>query len=340
MNILLILLAMFLACLFSGRTLLRCLLGKRELPLISIHIGYAYLLVFSYLFDMILRAAYLSAYVTMLLPVVIYGVLAVMRRPDARPPTPINVDLVGRTRGFGYPLAAIILVTAIATWPYILCGWGHYWHSGNEDIEDGLHGRDAYLDGKIFDKQNFIGKAFAFRGQMAYDFAKRTGTLRREPNSYREAFAGDEFRLQYSSLAFWSALFRARDGIDILLIQSILDILLMLIGIYYLCRRSFCMTAPVATMAGVASVLGCFYFTTFLAGHVGSLIYGALAPVLLHLVIADDNNELLPKAKFPSLSVILVAMAFSYPHPLAIIAPSLLYYKLWHTKSIRTHTLR
>jgi hypothetical protein len=332
MKVLLILSAMLLLCGLYGK-LITVLVSRSARPLvIGLQIGYAYLLVFFYGFYAVLRSAPVAVYCTLLAPALAVAIAELWRLTRyRRPPTAKVHSLSPRMKGDNLPLlVGGILVIAFAIWPYLLCGWGNYWQSGNYDIEDGLNGRDAYLKGLIFERDFDIGTVNSDRSW--YDFAKTTGTLARygnKTNSYKEIYAGDGFRLQYSSLAFWSVVFREPHGMDIFLQQALTNLLLMYAGIYFLSRRVFLMSGLASGVAAAVSVLSGFYLATFFAGHEGSLMYGSLSPAFLYLALAKPAEKLPTLATAVYLVLILAAIGFSYPQPLAILLPPVVLYRLW-----------
>ncbi len=327
MKILIILSVMLVLCFLYGK-LIAVLISRKVQPReILLQIGYAYFLVFFYLFYVALHSAYGAAYTTLLAPILAVGVARFWTHlrqplravPDFNPPA--------RRGNLPCLLSASILVAAFAIWPYLLCGWGNYWQAGIEDLEDGLNGRDAYLNGQVFDTQHDRGKILGDRSQA--DFEKITNTPSGQDDSYRARFAGDMFRFQYSSLALWSALFHEPFDMDILIEQELLDLLLMCAGVYFLCRCTFLMSPAAAAAAAGASVLSTFYLTTFFVGHIGSLMYGALAGAWMLLVIGNPAAKLGARATLAFCALITAAIGFSYPHPLAILAPPVLMYRLW-----------
>lgn len=345
MKILLILAAMYLICDLSGRLIANLISGRgRRLP-IAPQVGYAYTLIGFYGFYMIFKSATTAAWMTLALPVIANGVwliVRVIRRQPLLVAASESKDVYrDHRKDILYPLIASVLVVGFAAWPYVLCGWGNYWHSGNEDIEDGLNGRDAYLDGTIFDSTQ---KGRSLPGSREQSSTKSKGDPSRgdllramnalpkrlpQEMSANESFASGVIPLQYSSLAFWSVVFGDRHGLDIFLEQGLTDLLLMMVGVYYLSRDAFWMSSTASAFAGGASVLTTFYLGTYFAGHGGSMMYGALIPALLYLVLAKAPSHLsLPQVSTYS-AIILGAICLSYPFPLPLVLPAALGYRFW-----------
>lgn len=146
----------------------------------------------------------------------------------------------------------------LAAWSYLLIGEGHYFHSGNEDFFDGINGGSAYLTNPL--------------------------------DLLHDDFKGP-VRLQYSSQAFWR-LFLNVGSMDAFLIQSILNLLLTALGVYWLARYVFWGNHKAAIWIAFSSVAANFYFTTYLAGHIGSMMYGSVAPALLGVFLLWSRKQL------------------------------------------------
>lgn len=336
MKIILILLGMLLTCGLSGALLIFAFRANENLKKLTLPIGYAYTLIAFYVFYMQFNSAVTATLLAAALPFFLASVSLLTRGLKLRTGAGVvtqssSGEAIGTLRGLAYPVAASLAVVLLAAWPYLLAGWGSYWHSGNYDMEDGLNGRDAYVNNLIVDARPFdMGEIIGDKSW--YDFAKVTGTLAKkahEAESYKEWYAGDGFRLQYSSLAFWSVLFDEQQGIDVLLVQALLNLILMAVGIFYLSRHAFSMTPVASAVASVISVTSTFYLATFFAGHVGSLMYGALIPALLYLVLVKDDAHLSIWHKLFFGGLVVGAIAFAYPHPLVILGLPLLTYWLF-----------
>ncbi len=333
MKIVLILIAMLLTCGLFGRVLIFVFHANEYFKKLVLPIGYAYTLIAFYVLYMQFNSVTVAILFTVALPFSLLVVLLLGRRLKlskitGTTVTPFSGQITDTRNNLAYLLMIGFIVFLLAAWPYLLSGWGNYWHSGNYDMEDGLNGRDAYINSLIVDDSSFdMGEIIGDKSWV--DFAKVTGTLAKkahEAESYKDWYAGDGFRLQYSSLAFWSVFFDEKHGIDILLVQALLNLILMAVGIFYLSRQAFFMTPFASAVASVISVTNSFYITTFFAGHIGSLMYGALIPALLFLfLVKDDTHPTIGYRLFFG-GLILVAIAFTYPHPLIILGVPLLTY--------------
>lgn len=333
MKIILILLGMLLTCGLSGALLIYAFRANENLRRLSLHIGYAYTLVAFYLFYMQLNSAFTATALTVALPLFLAALTLLVRGLKLRPATGVVVQppsgaVAGARSELAYLVSASAVVVLLAAWPYLLLGWGTYWHSGNEDMEDDLNGRDAYVYNLIADGRP-VTMGEIFGDQSWYDFRKVVKTLpekARSADTYRDWYAGDQNRLHYGSLAFWSELFSERHGMDMLLLQAVLKLILMTVGIFYLSRYAFAMTPITSAVASGVSSGNAFYMISFFAGHAGSLLYGALIPAFLYLVLVKDDgrHSIFHKLAFGGL--IAGAILFSYPHPLTIIGLPLLIY--------------
>lgn len=342
MKILGYLFAMLATCGLSGILLLIFLRCENEIRKLCFPIGYAYTLIAFYSFYMVLGSADAACILTVLFPLLCGALALVIHKKNLtendRPRFQFRhfISYI-KCPDLQNSLYISLIVLVISSWPYLLSGIGNYWHSGNYDMEDGLNGRDAYLNNLILESNNFdLGNVIGDKSW--YDFAKVTGTLAKKAkavDSYREWYAGDGFRLQYSSLAFWSVLLDLRHGLDVFLIQAILNLIVMTVGIYYLCRFTFCMMPQEAALAAGASVLSSFYLTTYFAGHEGSLIYGSLIPALLSLTLPSSEKKDNPFKRVLLIAIILLAILFAYPHPLVLIMFPILFHNLMGSMSVK-----
>lgn len=341
MKIILVLLGMLLTCGLSGALLIYAFRASENLKKLSLHIGYAYTLVAFYLFYMQLNSAFTATALTVALPTLLAALTLLVSRLRHRPTTgvvaqPPSGAVAGARSELAYIVAASAVAVLLAAWPYLLSGWGSYWHAGNYDIEDALWGRDAYINNQIIDTRP-LNMGEYFHDKSWYDFMKTTNTLPRlgKMETYGDAFAGDQTRFQYSSLAFWAVLFNERHGMDMFIVQAILNLILMGVGVFHLSRQAFSMTPAASAMASVISVNSSFYLTTFFAGHEGSLMYGSLIPALLFLALTKADTHRAMAYKLISGGLITGAIAFTYPHPLAIIVLPVMAYWLFSLESFR-----
>jgi hypothetical protein len=362
MKIILILLGMLLVCGLSGVLLIFAFRANGNLKKLALHIGYAYTLVAFYLFYMQFNSAVTAVIFTLAFPLLLAAVSLLARRLRLRFGTGVALQTtsgggVGAGSEFFYPLVVSLVVVLLAAWPYLFSGFGNYWHSANEDIEDGLSGRDSYVNNLIADTPPItIGKIIGIKswndfGEVSAPAVKKrdypanqylgevpTPLPKKEyqTSQYKEWYAEGVFRFQYSSLAFWSVLFDERHGVDAFLLQELLCLILMTAGIFFLSRQAFSMAPVASALAAGMSTGSSFYMTSYFAGHEGSLIYGALAPALFFLTLVKDDARRSITGELVFGALITGAIVFSYPHPLALIAAPLFLYWFFCLESVRS----
>ncbi len=181
-----------------------------------------------------------------------------------------------------YLIVVLVLIFILSSWQYVAVGEGHYYHSGNEDFFDGINGGVAYLNNMPLNS-------------MPQDF------------SY-------DWPLQYSSQAFWRILLGV-GGVDGFLIQAILNLFLISIGVFWLAKYVFNANHRTALWISFWSVAANFYLTTFLNGHIGSLIYASMAPVLLGIIILWGRKELSSYWLIIA-ALLLYSIHITYPGPI------------------------
>lgn len=223
--------------------------------------------------------------------------------------------------------ALALLVVAFAAGPYLYSGWGGHWLAGTPDIEDALNGRDAYVKW-LFHTHPAVDLSEVTGDATRKSFEEATGVdlLRKKGGLYSQWFAEDEFRFQYSSVAFWSDVLLAPTRLDALIIQALLNLLLMAQGVYWLARLRFGMSSRGAFTAAGFSVLGNFYLATYFNGHEGSMMYGAFAPFVLLLVIKWIEEAKGSMPLWAALGLLLYTLANTYPQPLAFLLPPIVLY--------------
>lgn len=182
-------------------------------------------------------------------------------------------------------------IVIVSSWQYFLIGEGNYFHSGNEDFFDGITGGNTYLSNTPISK-------------MLHDF--KIG-----------------WPIQYSSQTFWRILL-GLNGVDTFLIQSIINLILTSLGVYWLVLSVFKGSMKIALLSAFWSVAANFYMTTYLNGHIGSMMYGSVAPVFIGLLILWIRKEI-EFYWFFLVLVILVFLHFTYPGPIYfLIIPAVL----------------
>ncbi|MCX6175449.1 MAG: hypothetical protein NTZ27_11910 [Ignavibacteriales bacterium] len=151
-------------------------------------------------------------------------------------------------------LLILFSIFILSSWQYIIIGEGHYYHSGNEDYFDGVYGGDLYYN-------NVPTK---------YIFNDLAGSV----------FYTAVIKYQYCSQAFWRTLI-GLGGLDGFVLQEIFCLLLTSIGVFWLSKNVFEIKKSVALWITFWSVSASFYFSTFMTGHIGSIMYVSVIPVFL-----------------------------------------------------------
>lgn len=166
-----------------------------------------------------------------------------------------------------------------------------YWHSGNGDIFDGLHGAlSILLDQK--DGITIMGNA--------------------ESRVYVSGPGG----LQYSTLALMAALHGRVPTVWDFFVLGILGLVAQYFAVKSFAARVFMMTAKSAAATSAFSVLGQFYFVTFLNGHIGTLMASpALVWLLTHLYQERRKTH---KGQ-TVLTVLYVVLAYPYYTPFLLL---------------------
>ncbi len=148
---------------------------------------------------------------------------------------------------------SIGLLVMLSLWPYLLLGEGNYYHSGNLDIFHRLNGSLEYVKNQPLEKMH--------------------------------PTVAISYPLQYSSQAFWMLGLMLRNPMDGCMLQSALNLVLTMLGIYWLLRYVFRLSLAVSLGSGAGSVLANFYFNTYLAGHIGSMMYSSVTPYFLGICV-------------------------------------------------------
>lgn len=232
-----------------------------------------------------------------------------------------------------YLVGAGLLLLLMAAWPYFAAGWGKYWHSGNEDVFDALNGRDAFIQQDVA-----LNEYFESMKEGGWGKAAKSHLGLFLPSNSQESvqpkmaiYAGDIGRLQYSSTAFWSGLFAARQGMDAWLIQALLCLLLMGYGMVLLFERVLPLSRARSIGLATVAVGNNFYLSTYFNGHQGSLMFAAVAPFVLILAheLIKWPKSWVANARYGVLLALLLAFVLgAYPYPLPFLLLAIFIYWL------------
>lgn len=157
------------------------------------------------------------------------------------------------------------LIFVLSSWQYILIGQGNYFHSGNEDYFDGINGGNAYL----------------IDTPLRYIFYNIAGGVQ---------FTA-VIKLQYSSQAFVRLLLNV-GALDGFMLQQIFCLIITFLGVYWLAKYVFVFSRITSLLISFWSVAGSFYFSTFMTGHIGSIMYVSAVPVFLGLFLLWGRKEI------------------------------------------------
>jgi hypothetical protein len=160
-----------------------------------------------------------------------------------------------------YLLLAIVAMFFLSAWPILLEGPGNYYHSGNPDFLAIMQGGHYYFEERSSNVDEYLSSL--------------------------------SVRSRAASMTIWRTLFNIV-WIDAFLVQIVLSMLLSVIGIYWLVRNVFNGGHKASALIAFSSMATNFYFTTFLAGHTGSLSLSALLPVFLGLSLLFIRRVISP----------------------------------------------
>ncbi|MEQ9009000.1 MAG: hypothetical protein RLP12_14035, partial [Ekhidna sp.] len=235
---------------------------------------------------------------------------------------------IPNTARFWIPFTLFSITVIFSSTSYLQSGLGAYWHTANEDVFDGLNGRNAYLTENLLAAETQLDVGVRLGGELSQSLARDTGIDEKEIDSdvLKRRYIGSTGFLQYSSLAFYSILFFIPMGIDAFMLQALLNLGLFSIGVYSCARSIFEQSARSAFLAAIIATLGQFYFATFLNGHVGSMMYNAIVPFLLYGAIRFEQSSGYTWRTLLLLAILLLFILGAYPFPLPFIATPFLIY--------------
>ena len=289
---------------------------------------------------------------------------------------PKSPDLESGRNGIWWTVIAAIPVLLMASWPYVQTGWGNFWFSGNEDVFDAIDGRNAFIHkapalqaywkvkleeqlGEDSSDSVWVGRdeAFSSAANQPKLHIERVTPSERPLVTQAEAtedmealYAGDLGRLQYTSLAFWSTLLDAKQGMDAWLIQALLSLVLMVHGMLILIKKTVSPSWKFAAVLTALVVGNNFYLTTYFNGHQGSLMFMAVLPYIFRILLdlaaksgaqwqcqnmaTKFGAQWWCQRDFTLLMVILVFMLGTYPYPLPFVLLTALIYLVLQQKGI------
>ncbi len=201
--------------------------------------------------------------------------------------------------------ALLGLVVLLASWPHMLAGWGNYWHSGNPDLLDPLYSRDIII--------KYAKHMMAAPGGAGHLAPEALQNVLRSMDEYFRY----PIHLQYTSMVFWSYALQSFSGIDVFLVQAVLNLLMLTHGVYTLMRMSMGSRPVTALLGAIGSSCSTFYFTTFINGHEGSMMFMAMIPYVLLVFLSWTNGWAAAWRQAAFLILMAVFLSITYPFPLA-----------------------
>jgi hypothetical protein len=199
-----------------------------------------------------------------------------------------------------WPVLIIIpCVIAISGWPYLTAGMGHYFL---------VNETDYFLR---------VIPSVLVHNQVPADLLRASGGV---------GALRDLFPLQLSNLTLLQRLL-GHPANDCAVLQAIVDLLYTAIGVYWLSRYIVRFRLAPSVAAAVFSVIAQFYFHTYLSGHIGSMLYAAMAPVFFGLcawALARDRY----RTTLLIIAVLWLFMGKAYPLVSYLLLPSLAIAKL------------
>lgn len=327
MLIILYLTVFALLCYGAGWGLVSLYYANLRVPVpLTIAIGYALLVVVSYSGYLIFRQMLLAT-VAAVVPILLIDLWALCSTLLYRRTLTVEPEVAsaGRSGLQQLWLAAFVLILSAST--YLVAGFGNYWHTANEDVFDGLRGRDAYLAGDFLATTDASGLMSTLRSELDQTLKTDAGIdPELSPEVLQNRFAYATGMLQYSSIAVFSVLLGLPTGMDVFLFQAILNLLLFALGLDTFLRTCLGLTGRLSVSIALASTLGNFYFATFLNGHIGSLMYNAVIPyvlILLHGLVTRPANRFLAAGM---IGLLTIFVGGAYPYPLVyLLAPLSVY---------------
>ncbi len=209
-------------------------------------------------------------------------------------------------------LGLLIVLICLLGYVYIYYGLEAYWHTASEDCFDAINGKD-YILGNISALKDFM---------LSSEATKNFENLRGNLNSY---LYGD-IPIQYSSVTFWSIFFNNHSHMDSFLIQSIINLIMMFLGIVLLTKTIFKFSNTISYLVAFISVYSNLYITTYFNTHEGSLIFGAIIPYLLYLFFIYEDRRFKDKNVLVLLLMLSLFLLFTYKHPYVFfMLPALVY---------------
>lgn len=291
--------------------------------------GYAASIVFFYPVYFLLGGSASQAVSTILIVAVFINVAYLYRN---------KFNKLNAYRRFGVNKSAYFLFLAVlisASFSYIYSSPNQYWHTANEDVFDGLNGRNAYLASELKPESADLNASARTRSQLSDKLLSDSGIHQvMGAKHFENRYSREVGALQYSSLALFSVITGITKGMDAFVIQALINLGLFALGIYAVVRYVFRQGRTVSASTAIVSVLGNFYLTTYFNGHIGSLMYNAVAPFIFAYVAKLILWQRKPRIWILIPLTFLVFILGAYPYPLMYLAVPICIFALlnWHVR--------
>lgn len=240
------------------------------------------------------------------------------------------IPMFGNLRRDWQAYTLFIFTVLFSAITYIASGAGGYWHTANEDIFDGLNGRNAYIKNELLDSSTRFEVTPRIRAKLDETLKTNSGiTTQKDAAFFKERYVHDLGLLQYSSLAFISELLKLPKGMDVFFLQALLNLGLFALGVHAFARRVLCQPQSLSIAIALMASVGNFYLASYFNGHEGSLMYNAVVPFVFYFLVMwiRDAQPMDRTLLIPALLLVLVIGAYPYPLPY-LVAPVVLYYIL------------
>lgn len=246
----------------------------------------------------------------------------------------VNICRRFRVNKLAYVLFFIVLISA--SFSYIYSSPNQYWHTANEDVFDGLNGRNAYLASELKPESADLNASARTRNQLSEKLLSDSGIHTvRDAKSFENRYSKEVGALQYSSLAFFSIISGISKGMDAFVIQALINLGLFALGVYAAVRYVFRQSRAVSASTAIVSALGNFYLTTYFNGHIGSLMYNAVAPFIFAYFAKWILCYRRPRLWILIPLTFIIFILGAYPYPLMYLAVPLCIFALlnWHART-------
>lgn len=232
-----------------------------------------------------------------------------------------------------YTLFFVVLITA--SFSYIYSSPNQYWHTANEDVFDGLNGRNAYLASELKSESADLNASARTRNHLSDKLVYDSGIAPvRDAKFFENRYSKEVGALQYSSLALFAVITGISKGMDAFVIQALINLGLFTLGVYTVVRSVFRQSSSVSASTAIVSALGNFYLTTYFNGHIGSLMYNAVALFTFAYFAKWILCYQRPRSSIFIPLIFLIFILGAYPYPLMYLAVPLCIFALlnWHAR--------